>query len=125
MLAQNQRHVMKNVGEKPTDEEADKMIKQTDVDDAQRRPPGMSQGDSAGAGFRTIVEEIVEVMQIRTQERVQNRTVKQIVQVVHSIPLERIPVEQIVDMQEPQVMEKTSRVPKITQQVEYTQYQLQ
>ena len=63
-------------------------------------------------------------MQIRTQERVQNRTVKQIVQVVHSIPLERIPVEQIVDMQEPQVMEKT-RVPKMTQQVEYTQYQLQ
>ena len=47
------------------------------------------------------------------------------VQVVHSIPLERIPVGQIVDMQEPQVMEKTSRVPKITQQVEYTQYQLQ
>ena len=48
----------------------------------------------------------------------QNRTVKQIVQVVDSIPLERIPkrvVEQIVDMQEPQVMEKTSRVPKITQ----------
>ena len=60
-------------------------------------------------------------MQIRTQERVQNRTVKQIVEVVHSIPLERIPervVGQIVDMQEP-------RVPKITQQVEYTQYQLQ
>ena len=70
----------------------------------------------------------MEVMQIRTQERVQNRTVKQIVQVVHSIPLERIPkrvVEKIVDMPEPQVMEKTSRVPKITQQVEYTQYQLQ
>ena len=71
---------------------------------------------------------IVEVMQIRTQGRVQNRTVKQIVHVVDSIPLERIPkrvVEQIVDMQEPQVMEKTSRVPKITQYVEYTQYQLQ
>ena len=67
------------------------------------------------------MEEIVEVMQIRTQERVQSRTVKQIV-LVHSIPLERIPVEQIVDMQEPQVMEKTSRVPKITQQVVYTQY---
>ena len=70
----------------------------------------------------------MKVMQIRTQERVQNRTVKQIVQVVHSIPLERIPkrvVEMIVDMQEPQVMEKTSRVPKITQEVEYTQYQLQ
>ena len=67
----------------------------------------------------------MEVMQIRTQERVQNRTVKKIVQVVHSIPLERTPVEQIVDMQEPQVMEKTSRVPKITQQVEYTQCQLQ
>ena len=71
------------------------------------------------------MEEIVEVMQIRTQERVRNRTVKQIVQVVHSIPLERVPFEQIVDMQEPQAMEKTSRVPKITQQVEYTQYQLQ
>ena len=58
----------------------------------------------------------------------QNRTVKQIIQVVHSIPLDRIPkrvVEQIVDMQESQVMEKTSRVPRITQQVEYTQYQLQ
>ena len=70
----------------------------------------------------------MEVMQIRTQERVQNRTVKQIVEVVHSTPLERIPervVEQIVDMQEPQVIEKTSRVPKIKQQVEYTQYQLQ
>ena len=67
----------------------------------------------------------MEVVQIRTQERVQNRTVKQIVQVVHSIPLERIPVEQIVDMQDLQVMEKTSRFPKITQQVGYTQYQLQ
>ena len=70
----------------------------------------------------------MKVMQIRTQEPVQNRTVKQIVQVVHSIPLERIPkrvVEKILDMQEPQVMEKTSRVPKITQEVEYTQYQLQ
>ena len=67
-------------------------------------------------------------MQIRTQERVQNRTVKQIVEVVHSIPSERIlerVVEKIVDMQSPQVMEKTSRVPKITQQVEYTEYQLQ
>ena len=52
MLAQNQRHVMKNVVEKPTDEEADKMIKETDVNNAQQRPPGMSQGDSAGAGFR-------------------------------------------------------------------------
>ena len=52
MLAQNQRHVMKNVGEKPTDEESDKMINETDVDDAQQRPPGMSEGDSAGAGFR-------------------------------------------------------------------------
>ena len=40
------------MGEKPTDEEADKMIKETDVDDVQQRPPGMSQGDSAGAGFR-------------------------------------------------------------------------
>ena len=56
MLAQNQRHVMKNVGEKPTDEEADKMIKETDVDDAQQRPRGMSQGDSAGAGFRMNCE---------------------------------------------------------------------
>ena len=67
-------------------------------------------------------------MQIRTQEHVQNRTEKQIIEVVHSIPLERIPetvAEQIVDMQEPQVMENTGRVPKITQQVEYTQYQLQ
>ena len=70
----------------------------------------------------------MEVMQIRTQECVQNRTVKQIVEVVQSIPLKRIlerVVEQIVDMQEPQVMEKMSRVPKITQQVEYTQHQLQ
>ena len=74
------------------------------------------------------MEEIVEVVQIRTKERVQNRTVKQIVEVVHSIPSERIPeiaVEQIVDMQEPQVMKKTSRVPKITKENEYTQYQLQ
>ena len=39
-------------GEKLTDEDADRMIKETDVDDAQQRPPGMSQGDSAGAGFR-------------------------------------------------------------------------
>ena len=56
---------MKNVGETPTDEEADKMIKETDVDDAQQRPPGMSQGDFAGAGFRMNCGEIVEVMQIR------------------------------------------------------------
>ena len=33
VLAWNQRHVM---GEKPTDEEADKMIKESDVDDAQQ-----------------------------------------------------------------------------------------
>ena len=115
---------MKNVGEKPTDEEADKMIKETDVDDAQQRPPGMSQGHSAGAGFR------MNCGRCRGSYADQNTgaPVKQIVQVVHSIPMERIPervVEQIVDMQEPQVMEKTSRVPKTTQQVEYTQYQLQ
>ena len=30
----------------------------------------------------------MEVVQIITQERVQNRTVEQIVEVVHSIPLE-------------------------------------
>ena len=30
----------------------------------------------------------MEVVQILTQERVQNRTVKQIVDVVHSIPIE-------------------------------------
>ena len=76
------------------------------------------------------MEESVEVVQIITQERVQNRTVEQIVEVIHSIPMERIPervVEQIVDMQEPQVMEKIIIVPKITQQVEHThtQYQLQ
>ena len=29
---------MKNVGVKPTDEETDNMIKETDVDDAQQRP---------------------------------------------------------------------------------------
>ena len=40
MLAQNHRHLMKNEGETSTDEEADKMIKETDVDDAQQRPPG-------------------------------------------------------------------------------------
>ena len=67
---------MKNVDEKHTDEEADKMIKETDVDDVQQRPPGVSQGDSAGAASEWIVKEIVEVMQIRTQERVQNRTAK-------------------------------------------------
>ena len=47
----------------------------------------MSQSDSAGASER-IVEKIVEVAQITTQERVQNRTVKQIVSVVHSILME-------------------------------------
>ena len=45
----------------------------------------MSQSDSAG---KRIVEKIVEVAQMITQERVQNRTVKQIVEVVHSIPME-------------------------------------
>ena len=49
MLAQNHRHLMKNVGVKPTDEEADKMIKEADVDDAQQRPPGI---DSAEPDFR-------------------------------------------------------------------------
>ena len=44
---------MKNVGEKPTDVEAEIMIKEIDVDDAQQRPPGMSQSDSRGAGFGT------------------------------------------------------------------------
>ena len=65
-------------------------------------------------------------MQIRTKERVQNRTVKQIVEVVHIIPLERIierVVEKIVDMQGPQVME-TAEFRKSRKQVEYTQYQL-
>ena len=37
VLAQNQRHVMKNVVEKHTDEDAVKMVKETDVDDAQQR----------------------------------------------------------------------------------------
>ena len=35
-LAPSQSHVMKNVGEKLTDEEAEKMIKEIDVDDAQQ-----------------------------------------------------------------------------------------
>ena len=35
-LAPNQSHVMKNVGEKLTDEEAEKMTKETDDDDAQQ-----------------------------------------------------------------------------------------
>ena len=48
---------MKNVGEKLTDEEAEKIIKETDVDDAQQSRSsitgGTSQSDSAGAGFKT------------------------------------------------------------------------
>ena len=44
---------MTNVGEKPTDEEAEKMIKEIDVDDAQQRPPDKSQSDSRGVGFGT------------------------------------------------------------------------
>ena len=52
---------MKNVGEKLTDEEAEKMVKEIDVDDA-----------SGGARFGTN----------------RNRTVKPIVEVVHNIPME-------------------------------------
>ena len=48
----------------------------------------MIQSDSAGAGFGTNLGKIVEVAQIITQERVQNRTVKHIVEVVHNIPIE-------------------------------------
>ena len=75
-----------------------------------------------------VTEETVEVVQIIPQERVQNRTVVQIIEVVHCIPMERIPervIEQIVDMREPQVMEMFVQIPKIAQQVENTQYQLQ
>ena len=42
----------------------------------------MSQRYSVGA------EKTVEVGQIKTQERVHNRTVEQIVEVVHGIPME-------------------------------------
>ena len=83
---------MKNVGEKLTDEEAEKMIKETDEQQSRSSrclTGGMSQSDSAGAGFGTNRgNKIVEVAQIITQERVQNRTVKQIVEVFHSIPME-------------------------------------
>ena len=74
-----------------------------------------------------IVEKIVEVAQIITQKRVQNRTVKQIVEVAtcqwndSSQDPKRV-VEQIIDVQKPQVLEKIVKVPKITQQVEDTQY---
>ena len=67
----------------------------------------------------------MEVAQIIAQERVQNRTGKQIVGVVHSIPMEVANaqmVEQIIDVQKPHVMEKIVKVPKITQQDEDTQY---
>ena len=77
-----------------------------------------------------IVEKILEVAQIMTQEHVQNRTVKQIVEVVHTsqwrlrtlewnVHVERV-IEPIIDVQNPQVMEKIVKVPKITQQVEDT-----
>ena len=116
MLAQNQRHVMKNVGEKPTDEEADKMIKETDVDDAQQRPPGMSEGDSVGAGFRmNCGRNGGSYADQNTGARAESYG-----------EADRSSCSQhSTDMQEPQVMERTSRVPKITQQVEYTQHQLQ
>ena len=92
----------------------------------------MSQSDSGGAVFGTNRGKIVEVAQITTQEHVQNRKVKQIVEVVHSIPMEvenaqmerlrgRV-VEPIIDVQKPQVMEKIVKVPKITEQVEDTRY---
>ena len=89
-----------------------------------------------------VTEETFEGVQIMPQERVQNRTVEQFVdvpvpkskeknvevEVVPNIPmvrtLERV-VEQIVDVQATQVMEKTTKIQKITQQVVNTQYQLQ
>ena len=74
-----------------------------------------------------VTEEAVEVVQIMPQERVQNRTVVQIIEFVHCILMERIlerVIEQIVDMREPQAMEKFVKIPKITQQVGNTQYQL-
>ena len=48
----------------------------------------MSQSDSRGAGFGTNRGKIVGVAQIIPQERVQNGTVKQIVEDVHSTPME-------------------------------------
>ena len=79
-----------------------------------------------------IVEKIVEVAQIITQERVQNRTVKQIVQVVHSIPMRlrtlkwnvyvgRV-VEQIIDVQKTTSVGEDCQGSEITQQVEDTQF---
>ena len=127
---------MKNVGEKLTDEEAEKIIKETDVDDAQQSRSsitgGTSQSDSAGAGFGTNREKkkIVEDAQIITQEREQNRTVKQKLFTAAQLRLntlkwnvyvERV-VEQIIDVQKSQVMEKIVKFPKITQRVEDTQY---
>ena len=93
---------------------------------------GTSQSDSAGAGFGTNREKkkIVEDAQIVTQERVQNRTVKQKLFTASQLRLntlkwnvyvERV-VEQVIDVQKSQVMEKIVKFPKITQHVEDTQY---
>ena len=72
----------------------------------------------------------MEDAQIITQERVQNRTVKQKLFTASQLRLntlkwnvfvERV-VEQSIDVQKSQVMEKIVKFPKITQHVEDTQY---
>ena len=77
----------------------------------------MSQGHSAGAGFR-----------MKTGARAESygkADRSSCSPAFHWSESRKRVVEKIVDMQEPQAMEKTTRVSKITQQVEYTQYQLQ
>ena len=79
----------KSVGEKLTDEEAENVIKENDVDNAQcyrtLTDPAERQGDSTGASSGTNCadadETIAGVQQERIQKRVQNRTVERIVDV--------------------------------------------
>ena len=75
-----------------------------------------------------IEEEFVEVIQLVPPERISDRHGRANREVVRSIPMERIPervVEQIVDRRETQVTKKTTKIQKISQEVENTQYQLQ
>ena len=60
-----------------------------------------------------------EVIQLVPHVRMSDLMVEQIVELYRV--LERV-VEQIIDVQKPQVMEKIVKVQKITQQVEDTQY---
>ena len=114
------------MGEKLTDEEAEKIIKETDVDDAQQSRSsitgGTSQSDSAGAGFGTNREKKKNrgrCADRNTRARAESHVKQKLFTASQlrlntlkwNVHVERV-FEQIIDVQKSQVMEKTVKFPK-------------